>query len=45
MLELMAQGGMRISEVLKLTPADVSGRILTLREPKSRGEQEFIFIP
>jgi len=45
MLELMARGGMRISEVLKLTPSDVSGRRLTLRDPKSGREQEFIFIP
>lgn len=35
MLELMARGGMRISEVLKLTPADINDRRLTLREPKS----------
>jgi len=45
MLELMARGGMRISEVLKLTPADINDRRLTLREPKSGREQEFIFIP
>ena len=36
MLELMARGGMRISEVLKLTPSDVNNdRRLTLRDPKS----------
>ncbi len=45
MLELMARGGMRISEVLKLTPSDFHGRRLTLKEPKSGKEQEFIFIP
>ncbi|MBN2516112.1 MAG: site-specific integrase [Deltaproteobacteria bacterium] len=45
MLELMARGGMRISEVLKLTPSDINDRKLTLREPKSGREQEFIFIP
>lgn len=45
MLELMARGGMRISEVLKLTPSDITDRRLTLREPKSGREQEFIFIP
>lgn len=45
MLDLMARGGRRIGEVLKLTPADVSGRRLTLRDPKSGREQEFIFIP
>ncbi|HUT70920.1 MAG TPA: site-specific integrase [Desulfatiglandales bacterium] len=45
MLELMARGGMRISEVLKLTPSDIHDRRLTLRDPKSGREQEFIFIP
>jgi integrase/recombinase XerD len=44
-LELMARGGMRISEVLKLTASDISERRLTLRDPKSGREQEFIFIP
>jgi integrase/recombinase XerD len=44
-LELMARGGMRISEVLKLTPSDIHDRRLNLREPKSGREQEFIFIP
>lgn len=44
-LELMARGGMRISEVLKLTPADISERRLTLRDPKSGRDHEFIFIP
>ncbi len=43
-LELMARGGMRISEVLKLTPSDINDRRLTLRDPKSGREQEFIFI-
>ena len=45
MLELMARGGMRISEVLKLTLSDSHERRLTLKEPKSGREQEFIFIP
>jgi integrase len=44
LLELMARGGMRISEVLKLTPADVNERRLTLRYPKSGKEVEFVFI-
>ena len=44
-LELMARGGMRISEVLKLTSSDIIDRRLTLKEPKSGREQEFIFIP
>lgn len=45
MLELMARGGMRIGEVLKLTPNDVDDRKLLLREPKSGREAEMIFIP
>jgi integrase len=45
MLELMARGGMRISEVLKLIPSDINDRRLTLRDPKSGRDQEFIFIP
>ncbi len=45
MLELMARGGMRISEVLKLTPSDIKDRRLTLRDPKSGREREFVFIP
>jgi len=44
-LELMARGGMRISEVLKLTPSDINDRRLTLRDPKSGRDLEFIFIP
>lgn len=45
MLELMARGGMRISEVLKLTPSDVSEHKLILRDPKSGKEQEVVYIP
>jgi integrase/recombinase XerD len=45
MLELMARGGMRIGEVLKLTPNDIHERKLTIRDPKSGKEQEFAFIP
>lgn len=44
-LELMARGGMRIGEVLKLTPKDINHRKLLLRDPKSGKEQEIIFIP
>jgi integrase len=44
-LELMARGGMRIGEVLKLTPNDINHRKLLLRDPKSGKEQEIIFIP
>ena len=45
MLELMARGGMRISEVLKLTPPDIIDQKLILRGPKSGKEQEAVFIP
>ena len=45
MLELMARGGMRIGEVLKLTRGDIQGQKLTLREPKSGKEFETVFIP
>ena len=45
MLELMARGGMRVGEVLKLTPADILDRKLILNDTKSRKEQELIFIP
>ena len=40
MLELMARAGMRISEVLNLTPNDVDERKRILQKPKSgiRGE-------
>jgi len=44
-LELMARGGMRIGEVLKLTASDLQDRKLTLREPKSGREREVVFIP
>jgi len=45
MLELMARGGMRIGEVLKLRMKDLQGRKLILYEPKSGKEQEIVFIP
>ncbi|MDQ1239479.1 MAG: integrase/recombinase XerD [Thermodesulfobacteriota bacterium] len=45
MLELMARGGMRVGEVLKLRPMDVNERKLTLRDPKSGKEREHVFIP
>jgi integrase len=45
MLELMARGGMRIDEVLKLRLKDLQGRKLILFEPKSGKEQEIVFIP
>jgi len=43
-LELMARGGMRIGEVLKLTPGDIAGQKLIIRDPKNGREQEVIFI-
>lgn len=45
MLELMARGGMRVSEVLKLIPKDVDSRKLILMDPKSGNETEVVFIP
>lgn len=44
-LELMARGAMRISEVLKLIPKDVDARKLTIRDPKSGQQFELVFIP
>ena len=44
-LELMARGGMRVGEVLNLTPADIHGQKLVIQNPKSGKENEFIFIP
>lgn len=45
MLELMAKGGMRIGEVLKITPQDIAENKLTIHKPKSGREKEFVFIP
>ena len=45
MLELMSRAGMRISEVLKLTPNDTDGRKLILRHPKSGRDKELVYIP
>ena len=44
-LELMARGGMRISEVLGLRPIDIDGQKLLVHRPKSGREQEIVFIP
>lgn len=44
-LELMARGGMRIGEVLKLTPNDIEGQKLLIRAPKSGKQGEVVFIP
>ena len=45
MLELRARGGMRIGEVLKLTPKDINEQKLAIRDPKSGKEEEVVFIP
>ena len=45
MLELMARGGMRVGEVLKLRAADILDRKLILNDTKGGKEQELIFIP
>jgi integrase len=44
MLELMARGGMRISEVLGLYP-DIEGQKLILHTPKSGRELDVVFVP
>ena len=45
MLELMSRAGMRISEVLKLTPNVIDGRKRTLQHPKSGKDKELVYIP
>jgi integrase len=40
MLDLMACGGMRVGEVLRLTPATILDRKLILNDTKSGKEQE-----
>ena len=45
MLELMARGGMRVGEVLKLTPRNIEDRKLLLADPKSGKEREVVYIP
>jgi integrase len=45
MLELMARGGMRVGEVLKITPSDVEDRKIIISDPKSGKEIEVVFIP
>jgi integrase len=44
-LEIMARGGLRVSEVLNLTPKDVEDQKLSLREPKSGKQVEYAYIP
>lgn len=45
LLELMARGGMRVGEVLKLKVKNVHGRKLLLSDPKSGNQTEIVFIP
>jgi len=44
-LELMARGGMRVGEILKLIPEHVIEQKLILQAPKSGNEAEIVFIP
>jgi integrase len=44
-LELMARAGMRVSEVLKITPYDIEERKIIIREPKSGRQGEVVFVP
>ena len=45
MLELMARGGMRIGEVLNLTPDDIQENFLKIQNPKSGRQGETVYIP
>lgn len=45
MLELVARGGMRIGEVLKLKVGDLGDRKLFIKSPKSGRQSEVVFIP
>ena len=45
MLELMARGGMRIGEVLNLTPDDIQENSLTIQNPKSGRAEETVYVP
>jgi len=45
LLELMARGGMRIGEVLKIRPRDIESRKIILHDPKSGREAGVVFIP
>ena len=45
MLELMARGGMRVGEVLNLTPVDIQERTLTIKNPKSGRVGEAVYVP
>ena len=45
MLEFMARGGMRVGEVLNLTPADIQERTLLIQNPKSGRTGETVYVP
>ncbi|MEI6127375.1 MAG: site-specific integrase [Pseudomonadota bacterium] len=45
MLELMARGGMRIGEVLKIRPMDIEDHKIILHSPKSGKESEVVYMP
>ena len=45
MLELMARGGMRVGEVLKIKTQDLNDQKTIIRDPKSGRDQEIVFIP
>ncbi len=45
MLELMARGGMRISEVLNLTPDNIQESFLKIQNPKSGRSEETVYVP
>jgi integrase/recombinase XerD len=45
MLELMARGGMRVGEVLNLTPIDIQERSLAIQNPKSGRTGEIVYVP
>jgi len=45
MLELMARGGMRVGEVLKIRAGDLIDQKIILQDPKSGKESEAVYIP
>ena len=45
MLELMARGGMRVGEVLKLTSGDIQESSLIIQSPKSGKAEETVYVP
>jgi integrase len=45
MLELMAKRGMRVGEILNLTPVDIQERTLAVQNPKSGRTGEAVYVP